>query len=73
MIAVDSPDGGILVLNDVWHPWWGVVIDGAEAELIRANVVVRGVRVPPGRHTVRFMFRPITGAFRAAAVRLLHR
>src|SRR5690606_30198618 len=24
VIEADSPDGGWVVLNDVWHPWWQV-------------------------------------------------
>ncbi len=63
-VEVDGPDGGYLVLNDVWHPWWEVTIDGKPAELLRANVLFRSVRVPPGRHVVRFSFHPIRGALR---------
>jgi len=59
----DSPDGGWVVLNDIWHPWWFVSVDGQPAEMLRANVLFRAVAVPPGRHTVRFVFRPITGAW----------
>ena len=28
VVEVDAPSGGILVLNDVWHPWWRATIDG---------------------------------------------
>jgi hypothetical protein len=59
----DSPDGGWLVLNDIWHPWWRADVDGRRAELLRANVLFRAVAVPSGRHTVRFTFRPIPGAW----------
>jgi len=61
---VDAPSGGILVLNDVWHPWWQVTIDGADAEIMRANVIFRAVAVPVGKHTVRFTFEPLRGAWR---------
>jgi hypothetical protein len=64
VLEADSPDGGWAVLNDLWHPWWLASVDGQPAELLRANVLFRAVAVPPGRHTVRFVFRPFTGAWR---------
>ena len=63
-LETDSPDGGWVVLNDLWHPWWFAEVDGKPAEALRANVLFRAVAVPPGRHTVRFQFRPIAGAWR---------
>jgi hypothetical protein len=61
-ISVDAPGGGILVLNDVWHPWWRATIDGKPADILKANVLFRAVVVPPGRHEVRFSFHPFGGA-----------
>jgi hypothetical protein len=63
VLEADSPDGGWVVLNDLWHPWWFAEVDGRPAELLRANVLFRAVAVPPGRHQVRFLFRPIAGAW----------
>jgi hypothetical protein len=64
LVEADSPDGGWVVLNDLWHPWWSASVDGQPARLLRANVLFRAVAVPPGRHTVRFVFRPYRGAWR---------
>jgi hypothetical protein len=61
-LEVDSPEGGWAVLNDPWHPWWFADIDGAAADILRANVLFRAVAVPPGRHKVHFAFRPLAGA-----------
>jgi hypothetical protein len=61
-IDVTSPDGGFVVLNDVWHPWWRASIDGEPARLLRANVLFRAVAVPPGSHRVSFTFHPFVGA-----------
>lgn len=60
-VAVDSPDGGWVVLNDLWHPWWRAEIDGVRAPILQANVLFRAVRVPAGRHEVRFIFTPFEG------------
>ena len=62
VIEADSPDGGWVVLNDVWHPWWRATVDGQSRPVQRANVLFRAVEVPPGRHAVVFTFRPSAGA-----------
>ena len=62
VVEADSPDGGWVVLHDIWHPWWRAEINGAPARIERANVIFRAVEVPAGRHRVRFVFRPFTGA-----------
>ena len=63
IVEADSPGGGWVVLNDLWHPWWFADVDGKAAEILRANVLFRAVPVPPGRHVVRFVFRPVAGAW----------
>jgi hypothetical protein len=64
VVEADSTDGGWVVLNDLWHRWWSASVDGQPAQILRANVLFRAVAVPPGRHTVRFVFRPFSGAWR---------
>ena len=70
-VEATSPDGGYVVLNDIWQPWWTAEVDGRPAKLLRANVLFRAVMVPPGRHTVRFVFRPVAGALAEAGRRWL--
>jgi hypothetical protein len=64
VVDATAPEGGFVVLNDVWHPWWFADVDGAPAEILRANVMFRAVRVPAGTHTVRFTFHPLAGLWR---------
>jgi hypothetical protein len=64
VLEADSAEGGWVVLNDPWQPWWFASIDGQPAGILRANVLFRAVAVPPGRHTVRFEFRPLAGAWK---------
>ncbi len=66
-IEVDSPDGGWVVLNDVWSPWWFAFKDEGHAMaplvLERANVLFRAVEVGPGRQRIRMEFLPVRGAW----------
>jgi hypothetical protein len=63
VLEADSPDGGWVVLGDLWHSWWFAEVDGRPAEILRANVLFRAVAVSGGRHEVRFRFRPVAGAW----------
>lgn len=65
IVETNAPQGGgWLVLNDVWHPWWFATVDGAETQILRANVLFRAVAAPEGRHEVRFTFQPLRGLLR---------
>ena len=57
-IAVDSPNGGIVLLNDVWHPWWRATIDGVETPLHRADYAFRAIDIPQGTHQVKLEYWP---------------
>lgn len=61
-IEASSAAGGWVVLNDVWHPWWRVTVNGTQAALLRANVLFRAVEVPPGNVRIRFELAPVAGA-----------
>ncbi len=69
-VRVDAPDGGFLLLNDVWHPWWRATIDGAPVEILRADVIFRAVALPPGEHAVRFTFNPFSAMLAEIAGRI---
>jgi hypothetical protein len=69
VIDVESPDGGWVVVNDPWHPWWFATIDGRDVPLLRANVLFRAVAVPPGRHFVTLRFEALRGTWAALKTR----
>lgn len=58
--AVNASAPCMLVLSEVYYPWWRATIDGAPAEPVRVNYAMTGVAVPPGSHTVRLSIRPIS-------------
>lgn len=61
-IEVEASHAGFVVLNDIWHPWWRATVDGAETEILKANVLFRAVQVSAGTHRVKFSFHPVEGA-----------
>jgi hypothetical protein len=56
-VTVSSRENGILVLTDLYHPFWRVSVDGQPAELTPALLLFRGVDVPAGTHRVDFFCR----------------
>ncbi len=49
---------GVLVVLEAYEPGWAATVDGAPAPVLRANGLFRAVRLGPGRHLVRFAYRP---------------
>jgi hypothetical protein len=59
---VRSSGDGLWVLSDTWFPGWRATIDGEPAEIIRANGLLRALRVPRGLHRLVMHYEP--SAFR---------
>ncbi len=72
VVAVEAPSAAILLLNDVWHPWWRASVDGRQTEILKANAIFRAVVVPSGAHVVRFSFHPFAGAVRELLSKLVN-
>jgi hypothetical protein len=53
-VTLDRP--GIVVLSEVYYPDWKAAVDGAPAEVLRANHVLRALALPAGRHHVVFTY-----------------
>jgi hypothetical protein len=57
-IETDASDAAVLVTSETFDPDWRATVDGAPATIERANVLFRGVHVPPGRHLVEMTYFP---------------
>lgn len=53
-------DGNLLYLSDTYYPGWNAYVDNTITPILRANYAFRAVYVPPGTHTVRFTFEPLS-------------
>ncbi|MEG1585477.1 MAG: YfhO family protein, partial [Bacteroidales bacterium] len=49
---------GLAVFSEIYYPGWTATIDGKDAQIIRADYVLRALRIPAGTHEVVFTFRP---------------
>jgi hypothetical protein len=48
----------LFVVRDAWYPGWKVWVNGRPAELLRADLVFKAVRVPAGNNKVEFKYFP---------------
>ena len=55
---VTSKNGGIIVFSEIYYPGWTATVDGQQAELGRANYILRALNVKPGKHEVVLDFHP---------------
>jgi hypothetical protein len=56
VIEAEAPEDGFLLLADTFYPGWTAHVDGTPTPVYRANLSVRGIQLPKGRHEVRFTY-----------------
>jgi hypothetical protein len=57
-IEAEADGDGLLVVNDAFWPGWEARIDGAPAPILAADVLVRAVPFPAGRHRLEMRYAP---------------
>jgi hypothetical protein len=57
-IEAETARDATLVIADAWWPGWEATIDGARVPILPADVLVRAVRWPAGRHVLEMRYRP---------------
>lgn len=51
---------GLLLVSDMPYPGWNVYVDGSLNPLYTANLIMRAVYLPAGKHTVEFVYEPFS-------------
>jgi uncharacterized membrane protein YfhO len=57
-LAVEASSAAYVILVEAHDPGWRATVDGLFAEVLRANILFRCVRIPGGRHHVVYRYRP---------------
>jgi len=60
IVTIDHSGDGLLFISDSFYPGWKAFIDGKETKIYRANYAFRAVFLPSGKHTVRFIYDPLS-------------
>lgn|GEM_PF-3034513 len=56
VLEAEMEGEGFVVLTDQYYPGWEARVDGARTTIHRVNGIMRGVRVPPGKHRIEFFY-----------------
>lgn len=58
-IDLEANGKGLLVLSELNYPGWVVWVDGKRTEIQTVDLILRGVPLGPGLHSIVFEYRPL--------------
>jgi len=56
-IEAENDADAYLVLSEAYYPGWTAELDGRSVEVLPANHLIQTIRLPAGKHVVRFQYR----------------
>lgn len=60
VLATTASAASLLVLTRTWAPGWTARVDGAPVPVLRAQLALLALVVPPGEHRVELAYRPVS-------------
>lgn len=55
----NAQSDGLAVFSEIYYPkGWVATIDGSPADILRADYILRALRIPGGKHKIEFRFAP---------------
>jgi len=58
-VQAEVRENSLLVVGDKYYKGWRAFVDGKEAAVHPVNHVLRGIYLPPGKHTIEYRFDPV--------------